>query len=608
MPLANIINLYTVNDIQSWLKEDTNVYIGRKRKYLAASKWGNPFKLRDCNNRREAVSLYEQYLNGNKKLLKAINELQGKNLGCWCAPLLCHGAILHIRAGNTPVYQTRIMDQVDRSKTDAPSSSHLGQQQKYVIPPSQLDQQVAEVLHAMNDVLEAIDPDTSHKLPIPINIVTPSLSTVETNKVYETLVDSTSSDSSFERDFPKVVASQPFQQFHEEGQITNREKFELECKQKKWRSEKSNSLHMPHPFSSSLPETDRRIHSAPTSPFKRETVSSSTTFDNTLDNPPSSFPYYSTNISSPKIEPQFTDYTRRILEFLANKVDLLSVSINTLQFNLTKINESFHLALDEKIPRTVQDLELSVNDRFAWMEKKVDNHQSIIEKKFNELKTENAQLRERLETYIAQESTREESIRECLNNPETLPNACITDILPLREEFERKLLELDTRLIEVEQYSRRENLIISGIPASVTQSQLQDKVIDILDLIGLKIVPEDISACHRLYNSPNSPYPAKVVVRFCNRKVVNACLEHRDDLQQRAYDQLRLNLRIFDSICTKNQETLRICKWLKRENKIHNHYIRNGFVKVVNEENGRPWKVCHPDILRKRFENIPVDI
>ena len=172
--------------------------------------------------------------------------------------------------------------------------------------------------------------------------------------------------------------------------------------------------------------------------------------------------------------------------------------------------------------------------------------------------------------------------------------------------MKKKLHDLDARLIECEQYSRRESLVISGIPNSVSQKDLQRKVIDILGLIGLEIGPKDISACHRLYN-PRSEFPAKVIVRFCNRKVVNICLEQRDHLQKKAYDLLKLNLRFFESLCGKNSETLRICKWLSREELIHNHFLRNGFVKVVFKENDKPQKIKHPDILRKMFD-IPAVI
>ena len=171
--------------------------------------------------------------------------------------------------------------------------------------------------------------------------------------------------------------------------------------------------------------------------------------------------------------------------------------------------------------------------------------------------------------------------------------------------IENKIFELDVRLIECEQYSRRESLVISGIPDTINQKQLQQKVIKILSTIGLEVYPDDISACHRLYNPPDSQYPAKVVVRFLNRKIVNFCMEHREYLQQQVSQQMRLNLRFFESLCSKNEESLRICKWLNQHNKIHDHYLRNGFVKFVTEENGRPQKVKHPDLLREKFADIP---
>ena len=39
---ANIVNLYSV-DPREWSKEPGNIYIGRETRYLAASKWGNPY-------------------------------------------------------------------------------------------------------------------------------------------------------------------------------------------------------------------------------------------------------------------------------------------------------------------------------------------------------------------------------------------------------------------------------------------------------------------------------------------------------------------------------------------------------------------------------------
>lgn len=69
-------------------REPYDVYIGRP------SKWGNPYKIKDFECRERCIDLYKQWLLTNEKLMSQIGELKGKTLGCWCAPLACHGDVL----------------------------------------------------------------------------------------------------------------------------------------------------------------------------------------------------------------------------------------------------------------------------------------------------------------------------------------------------------------------------------------------------------------------------------------------------------------------------------------------------------------------------------
>ena len=73
-----------------------DVYIGRAmpRFRLAGSKWGNPYRGDD------AITQFERHLLRSPPLLKALAELRGKVLGCWCAPGPCHGDVL-VRLANT---------------------------------------------------------------------------------------------------------------------------------------------------------------------------------------------------------------------------------------------------------------------------------------------------------------------------------------------------------------------------------------------------------------------------------------------------------------------------------------------------------------------------
>ena len=72
------------------------VYIGRvNRRYrLPASKWANPFAIKQEADREAAIDAYERWLRLQTHLMAALHELNGRDLVCWCAPLPCHGDVL----------------------------------------------------------------------------------------------------------------------------------------------------------------------------------------------------------------------------------------------------------------------------------------------------------------------------------------------------------------------------------------------------------------------------------------------------------------------------------------------------------------------------------
>lgn len=73
---------------------DGAVYIGR------GSKWGNPFIIVRDGDRVGVIAKHEQWLADQHHLLRALEELCGRDLVCFCAPRSCHGDLL-IRLANT---------------------------------------------------------------------------------------------------------------------------------------------------------------------------------------------------------------------------------------------------------------------------------------------------------------------------------------------------------------------------------------------------------------------------------------------------------------------------------------------------------------------------
>jgi hypothetical protein len=69
-------------------RERYDVYIGR------GGIWGNPFRIGKDGNRAQVILRYAEWIMDQPELLARVGELKGKTLGCWCAPLNCHGEVL----------------------------------------------------------------------------------------------------------------------------------------------------------------------------------------------------------------------------------------------------------------------------------------------------------------------------------------------------------------------------------------------------------------------------------------------------------------------------------------------------------------------------------
>ena len=101
-------------DLKDWTNGSDNVYIGRagvvfvngERFPKKQSIWANPFKVGRDGSLAVILKKYQQYIAGKIKMepnIYNIEELRGRNLGCWCVPAastldseptVCHGQIL----------------------------------------------------------------------------------------------------------------------------------------------------------------------------------------------------------------------------------------------------------------------------------------------------------------------------------------------------------------------------------------------------------------------------------------------------------------------------------------------------------------------------------
>ncbi len=77
------------------------VYVGRP------SKWGNPFHIGKDGTREECIAKYRVYIERRIRQGELnLEELRGKDLVGWCAPLPCHADVL-LELANVTAEATR---------------------------------------------------------------------------------------------------------------------------------------------------------------------------------------------------------------------------------------------------------------------------------------------------------------------------------------------------------------------------------------------------------------------------------------------------------------------------------------------------------------------
>lgn len=101
-------NAYPKTDPRAWVvhcqRDPYDVYIGRDNPVWGLRDIGfsNRYSHKRSSRadirvatRQEAIERYEAWVLNQPELLRRIKRaLKGKILGCWCAPLACHGEVL----------------------------------------------------------------------------------------------------------------------------------------------------------------------------------------------------------------------------------------------------------------------------------------------------------------------------------------------------------------------------------------------------------------------------------------------------------------------------------------------------------------------------------
>ena len=169
--------------------------------------------------------------------------------------------------------------------------------------------------------------------------------------------------------------------------------------------------------------------------------------------------------------------------------------------------------------------------------------------------------------------------------------------------LENQIVDLEIQNNNADQYSHRNNVDISGIPQSVSDNQLQEKVVDLLKVIDVSITTNEIETCHRLGKKKKN-----AIVRVFNRKHCLKALRNKKKLKsidKNAIGIPNANLFISENLSPANSKLAFNCRKLRRDGETEKCYTINGIVHIV--KNNKLMKLYHLKDLQELFPEYVFD-
>ena len=163
---------------------------------------------------------------------------------------------------------------------------------------------------------------------------------------------------------------------------------------------------------------------------------------------------------------------------------------------------------------------------------------------------------------------------------------------------------LEKEVARIDQYGRRENVEISGIPENIPDIELEKTVIEILHKMGLeRIQSYGIVGCHRLGKKDRFGN-RNTIIRFVNRKDAIWCFQHRKNLHLCRKLGFR-NLFFMENLCPAYRSIFETLNKHRSNGEIKKLWTYNGTVqfKYTDNPKEKSIKVFHECDLNFYFNN-----
>lgn len=216
-----------------------------------------------------------------------------------------------------------------------------------------------------------------------------------------------------------------------------------------------------------------------------------------------------------------------------------------------------------------------------------------------ELKTLMLRMQEELNESILKSS---EGIRKSLAKIEedlltkiTEQNKIIEQQNIALESQNEKILNLEIKLYDNNQYTRRNNIEFSGISKNIEDDDLEEEIIQQCKKV-VKLSSRDIEACHWLNKKKT-----QAVVRFVNRKNCTKILRNRKKF-------LGKHIYVNENLCPYYRFLWFKCRLLHKKGQIHSYWTYNGQIRtLINEADDNFIIIQHMSQLKDLFPNFNFD-
>ena len=189
----------------------------------------------------------------------------------------------------------------------------------------------------------------------------------------------------------------------------------------------------------------------------------------------------------------------------------------------------------------------------------------------------------------------------------------VTDAVAAKdEEISRLRTEIAHQrqvINDLEQYSRKNCLTISGLPERSNESASQ-VVIELARVVGVDLLPTDIDVAHRLGSQGrNERHIIAKFVRFEKREELYAARRRIRSAQPPPNSVISAdvakNVFISDSLTRHNQQIMYVARQLKRKGKLHATWSDAGKLKVRVRQDDSTSIIRSLDDLRKLVGDDP---